>query len=142
MKKLVVLAVLAIAFPVLASANEFQMSAAVSSHPIVNSGPAAPSHDCAGLKARLIALQSKLSDLHSNMLSVVTDAATVDSSWYGQLSQNYGQTVYIPEGVYDAINQSAQTEQQNAATFSSDSNAVNTEMTAIIADLSSCKFAQ
>ena len=88
--------------------------------------------------ARLVDLQTQINTLHDQMIATILDASSVDSQWYAQLAQSYGQTVYVPEGVYDAINQSAQTEQQNANYYTTSSTALNSQMSALISDLASC----
>jgi hypothetical protein len=60
------------------------------------------------------------------------------SSWFGQLSANYGATVYVPYGVYDAISQSSITSAQNAQVFADDFGALLSELDHTIERLSSC----
>jgi hypothetical protein len=95
--------------------------------------------DCKELSARIVGIQSKLRSLQSAVLADYYDTQNVMNSWYYQLSANAGQTVYIGYGTYSVIRQSAETVGSNARGMDKRFNALNAELTDLLADFSHCQ---
>jgi hypothetical protein len=99
--------------------------------------PARP--NCHELSDRLKGLQSKLRSLQSSVVADYYNTQSVMSSWYFQLSANYGRTVYVPYGAYRVINESANTVAGNARTTDATFNALNSQLSDLMSDLARCQ---
>lgn len=99
--------------------------------------PAQPS--CRELGDRLKTIQSKMRSLQSAVVADYYDVQNVMNSWYYQLSANYGRTVYVPYGAYSLVSQSANTVGSNARTTDAKFNALNNQMSDLMADMARCQ---